>query len=212
MRMDTYSNSTINHKESFNEELVRSFVETQDEEAFNEIVHFYADKIYMLALRITRNPRDADEVLQEVFLTMEKLNTFPGESNFSNWLHRVVENTSYKYLRAKKSYEKDVSLEDHASHNESGESGALEGVQIKYGSHIPDEILLSRKEMEMIEMAVNEFPMTHRFVFLLRDVELLTYHEVAEILGFSLPADMSRIHRARFLLRDKLSGYLDEWR
>jgi RNA polymerase sigma-70 factor (ECF subfamily) len=115
MRMQTYSNWTINHKESFNEELVRTFVETQDEEAFNEIVHFYADKIYMLALRITRNLRDADEVLQEVFLTMEKLNTFPGESNFSNWLHGVVINESYKHLRAKKSNDKEVSLEDHGS-------------------------------------------------------------------------------------------------
>jgi DNA-directed RNA polymerase specialized sigma24 family protein len=85
-------------------------------------------------------------------------------------------------------------------------------VQIKYWSHIPDEILLSRKEMEMIEMEANEFPMTCWFVFLLRDAELLTSQEVEEILGFSLPADMSRIHRARFLLRDKLSGYLDEWR
>lgn len=181
--MYPYSNWIINHKESSNEELVRNYAETQDEEAFNEIVRCYADKIYMLALRITCNLRDADEVLQEVFLTMEKLNTFPGESKFSNWLHRVVENASYKHLRAKKGYKKEVSLEDHASYNE---SGAL--------------------------MAVNEFPMAYRFVFLLRDVELLTYHEVAEILGFSLPADMSKIHGARLLLRDKLSGYFNEWR
>ena len=210
MRRYPYNNWIINHTESSNNELIRNFVETQDEEAFNEIVNRYADIIYILALRFTRNPRDADEVLREVFLTMEKLNTFRGEATFSNWLHRVVANTSYKHLSSKKNrYVKEISLEDHASYND---SGSLEGIRIKDWSDIPDEILLSREELEIIERAVNEFPVAYRLVFLLRDVEFLTNHEVADILGLSPPADKSRIHRARLLLRDKLSGYFHEWK
>ncbi|HEX3035994.1 MAG TPA: sigma factor [Thermodesulfobacteriota bacterium] len=84
VRRNSYSNRIINHKDSSDEELVRSFVETQDEEAFNEIVNRYADKIFRLALRITHNTSDADDVLQEVFLTMEKLNTFRGGGQILN--------------------------------------------------------------------------------------------------------------------------------
>jgi RNA polymerase sigma factor, sigma-70 family len=207
-----YSNdiAILNHKELSDEELVRSFVETQDEEAFNEIVNRYADKIFSLALRITRNPNDADDVLQEVFLTMEKLNTFRGESKFSTWLYRVAANASYLHLKAKKKrYENEVSLEDYSFYNE---SGALEGVQIKDWSDRPDEVILSREGIEIIERAVNELSVTYRVVFHLRDVEGLTNQEVAKVLGLSLTAVKARIHRARLFLRDKLSDYFYEWR
>jgi RNA polymerase sigma-70 factor (ECF subfamily) len=168
-------------------------------------VNRYADKIFRLALRITRNPSDAEEVLQEVFLTMEKLDTFRGESKFSTWLYRVAANASYMHLRAnKKKYENEVSLEDYTSYNG---SGALEGVQLKDWSNIPDEVLLSREGMEIIARAVNELPEQYRIVFHLRDVEGLTNPEVAKVLGLSLTAAKSRIHRARLFLRDKLSDY-----
>jgi RNA polymerase sigma-70 factor (ECF subfamily) len=72
----------------------------------------------------------------------------------------------------------------------------------------PDEMLLSKEAMEMIETTVNELPEPYRIVFHLRDVEGLTNHEVAKILGLSLPNVKSRILRARLFLRDKLSGYV----
>lgn len=73
----------LNHKELSDEELVRAFVEDQDEEAFNEIVNRYTDKIYRLALQITHNHSNAEEVLQEVFTKLiKKLHTLRGESKF----------------------------------------------------------------------------------------------------------------------------------
>jgi RNA polymerase sigma-70 factor (ECF subfamily) len=207
----SYDNGILNHKESSDEELVRSFVKDQDEEAFSEIVNRYTDRVYRTALRITHNPSDAKDVLQEVFITLiEKLDSFHEYSKFPTWLYRVAANASYTHLRAKKKrYEKEVSLEDYASYNE---YGALEGVQLKDWSDIPEEVLLSREGMEIIESAVNELPVAYRVVFLLRDVEELTNHEVAEIFGLSVPAVKSRIHRARLFLRDKLSDYFHEWR
>ncbi len=203
-------NGILNHNRLSDQALVRIFVEDQDEEAFNEIVHRYADKIFRLALRITRDHSDADEVLQKVFLTMEKLDTFRGESKFSTWLYRVAANAGYMHLRAKKKkYKNEVSLEDYVSYNG---YGALEGVQIKDWSYRPDEVLLSREGMEIIERAVNELPVAYRLVFHLRDVEGLTNPEVAEILGVSLMNVKSRIHRARLFLRDRLSDYFYEWR
>ncbi|MGE0369939.1 MAG: RNA polymerase sigma factor, partial [Candidatus Dadabacteria bacterium] len=68
--------------------LVRCFVDTRDERAFNEIVDRYADKIYRTALRITRSPSAAEDVLQEVFIILvEKLHTFRSEYKFSTWLY-----------------------------------------------------------------------------------------------------------------------------
>src|ERR1700752_1430564 len=64
------SNGILNHKESSDEELVRRFVENHNEEAFGEIVNRYGDKVYRTALRITHNPSDAEDVLQDVFITL----------------------------------------------------------------------------------------------------------------------------------------------
>ncbi len=195
----------LNHKVLSDEELVVKIVGTQDEEAFNEIVNRYADKIFRLALRITHDPRDAEDIMQEVFLTMEKLDTFRGESKFSTWLYRVAANAGYMSLRAKKRiYENEVSLEDHVSYNE---YGVLEGVRIKDWSGRPDEVLFRKEVMETIEKALNELPAAHRVVFHLRDVEGLSNREVADILNLSLPNVKSRIRRARLFLRDKLSDY-----
>lgn len=200
----------LDQEKLIDEELVRAFLDREDEEAFNEIANRYGDKIYRLALRITGDHSDAEEVLQEVFLRMEKLNTFRGESKFSTWLYRVGVNASYMHLRAKKKkYENEVSLEDYTSYSE---SGVLEGVQIKEWTDRADEELLSREAMKTIETAVNELPVSHRVVFHMRDVEGLTNPEVAKILGLSVTNVKSRIHRARLFLRDRLSDYFYEWK
>jgi RNA polymerase sigma-70 factor, ECF subfamily len=191
---------------SSEEELVRVFVKDQDEEAFNEIVDRYGDKIYRTALRITHNPSDAEDVLQEVFITLiEKLDSFHEESKFSTWLYRVAANASLMHLRTKKKRKNEVSLEDYVSYNE---DGMLKGVKINDWSGRPDELLLSKEDMEIIERAVNELPVLYRVVFHLVDIEGHSNEETAELLGLSLPAIKSRIHRVRLFLRDKLSDYL----
>lgn len=198
------------HEKLTDEELVRVFLVDQDEGAFNEIVSRYTDKIYRLALKITRNPSDAEEVLQEVFLTLiEKLYTFREDSKFSTWLYRVAANTSYLNLKVKRKYVKNISLESYAPYNE---DGSLTGIQTNDWSNLPDEVLLSQEGAEIIEKAINELPEPYRIVFHLRDVEGLKNEEVGEILGLSLPAVKSRILRARLFLRDKLSGYFNELR
>lgn len=88
-----------NQKKSSDEELVKAFLEDRDEEAMNEIVNRYAKKAYRLALRITRNQSDAEDVLQKIFMTLiEKLETFRGESKFSTWFYGVAVNASYWHV------------------------------------------------------------------------------------------------------------------
>ncbi len=209
VRRHSNNNGISNHRELSDEELVRSFVETQDGEAFNEIVNRYADKVYRLALRITHNTHDAEEVLQEVFFSTEKLDTFREESKFSTWLYRVAANASYMYLRTEKKYKNNVSLEEYIPYND---YGMLEGMELKDWSNRPDEVFLNHEGMEIIERAVGELPLAYRVVLHLRDVEGLTNHEVANTLGLSVSAVKSRILRARLFLRDKLSDYFYEWR
>ncbi|KAB2832277.1 MAG: sigma-70 family RNA polymerase sigma factor, partial [Candidatus Dadabacteria bacterium] len=104
------------------EDLVSLFVARRDEEAFNEIVNRYGDKVYRLAYRITGSQSDAEEVLQEVFLILvEKLSTFRKESRFSTWLYRVASNASFMFIRnSRKSSDKELSLDEYKPYNDYG--------------------------------------------------------------------------------------------
>jgi len=200
----------IDVENSKDELLVKFFVDSQHEEAFTELVNRYSDKVYRLTYRITGNPDDAEEVLQEVFIILiEKLHTFRQESRFSTWLYRVAANASYMYLRGgKKKKESQVSFDDYKPYND---HGVLEGVQDKDWSDIPDYKLLSLEGSQLIEKAIAELPEEYKIVFHMKDVEGMTSKEIAKILNLSLPAVKSRVLRARLFLRDKLSDYYSEW-
>lgn len=188
------------------EKLIGLFTDTNDENAFEEIVNRYENKIYGLAFGITRDHHSAEEILQEVFLTLvKKVDTFRGESKFSSWLYRVTMNASYMYLRADKKYESDMSLENYAPYDDKG--SLSDKIISRDWTNRPDEALFNKEAMEKIEAAVGELSESYRVVFHLRDIEGLSSEETAEILGLSVPAVKSKLHRARLFLRDKLSDY-----
>ena len=196
--------------DSTDDELVELFVKENNQAAFEEIFNRYVDKIYGISLRITRNPVSAEEVLQEVFLTLaSKAGTFRGEAKFSSWLYRITVNTAFMHLRAEKKHSSTLSLENYVPYDE---KGTLMGrIKPKDWSSRPDLIILSKEGVELIEKAINELPESYRVVFHLRDVEGLSNEEISKILELTVPAVKSRLHRARLFLRDKLSDYFDEW-
>lgn len=196
--------------DSTDDELVELFVKEDNHGAFEEIFNRYVDKIYGISLRITRNPVSAEEVLQEVFLTLaSKAGTFRGEAKFSSWLYRITVNTAFMHLRAEKKHSSTLSLENYVPYDE---KGTLMGrIKPKDWSSRPDLIILSKEGVELIEKAINELPESYRVVFHLRDVEGLSNEEISKILELTVPAVKSRLHRARLFLRDKLSDYFDEW-
>ena len=195
--------------DSADDQLVELFVKENNQSAFEEIFNRHVDKIYGIALRITRNPSSAEEVLQEVFLTLiTKAETFRREAKFSSWLYRVTVNASFMHLRAERKYEGTLSLENYVPYDE---KGTLMGrIKAKDWSSRPDFLILSKEGLELIEKAINELPETYRVVFHLRDVEGLSNEEISNILDLTIPAVKSRLHRARLFLRDKLSDYFNE--
>lgn len=176
-----------------------------DTSSFEELIARYGEKVHNLALRITRNEEDAEEILQDVFVTVyQKINKFEGKSAFSSWLYRVTANTSFMKLR-KRRQTPAISLEEFPS-------GVKESWVGKKSSDCDMDFISSRHEMrEALEMAIAKLPEEYRVIFLLRDVDGLSNQEVGGILELSVPAVKSRLHRSRLMLRKKLQKFYDDY-
>ncbi len=177
-------------------------------EAFDEIVNLFQKKIYSLGFNLTRNQMDAQDIAQDVLLTIyRKIDTFQGKSAFSSWVYRITLNAAYMKLRSKKK-EQFVSLDDaFPAFNGSG----YHQEKIRDWSESTDSLLFSNETKDVINKAVDQLPEKEKVVFILRDVDGLSTEKVGEILELSIPAVKSRLHRARLFLRKKLSNYFDEF-
>lgn len=191
------------------EELVKLFVQTQEDAAFNEIWKRHGNNVFSLAFRITRDQHNSEEILQDVMTQLiQKIHTFKGESKFSSWLYRVTANASYSYMRSQRKFDNEISLDNYAPYDE---NGTLMGkIESKGWSNRADNVLLSKESMGIIEKAIDELPEPYRVVFILRDIEGFKNTEVAEALDISVAAVKTRLHRARLVLRDKISDYFFE--
>ncbi len=176
-----------------------------DQAAFTELVRRYEGKVYQLALRLTGNQMDANDVIQEVFLSVyQKLHTFRGQAAFSSWLYRITANASFAKLNQRKRAAA-VSIDDVMPAVE----GQSPGGTFSEWSQKPDTILFNKEARAALEKAINDLPEEFRTVVILRDVENQSNQEVAEILNLSVAAVKSRLHRARLALRRTLGEYLD---
>jgi RNA polymerase sigma-70 factor (ECF subfamily) len=173
------------------------------EQVFRE----HAPRVYNLARRMLGNDADAEDVTQEVLLqVVRKLDTFRGESNLTTWLHRVTVNAALAHRRKRANREhREVPdpLERFADNGHYLRS-------VKPWSATPDRLALKRETTELIEKAIVELPELYRDVYVLADVEGLPNQEIGDMLGLSLPAVKSRLHRGRLLMRDALAPYFEE--
>lgn len=175
-------------------------------DAFQELVTRYESKAFNLAMGLTRNIEDAEEVLQDVFVTVyRKINGFQGKSAFSSWLYRITVNAAFMKLRKRKQNQA-VSIEDLGPGNEHQWFDKLE-VSVP-GS---DVHAMNTQLKDTLWRAVHRLPEEYRTVFMLRDVDGLSNKEVGEILGLSIPAVKSRLHRSRLMLRKKLQRFYDDY-
>ena len=165
-----------------------------------EVFHAYAPRVYSLALRMLGNTADAEDVTQEVLLqVVRKLDTFLGKSSLTTWLHRVTVNAALAHRRRqarRPEQHLDVSLDCIATH--AGSDG-----------WVPDRKTLDHELRQQLERAIARLPEMYRDVFVLADVEELPNAEIGQLLGLSLAAVKSRLHRARLMVRDVLAPYTE---
>jgi len=163
-----------------------------------EIVKRYSNKVYNLAYHLTRDSAAAEEIMQDVFLTViSKIGTLTNEEYFSTWLYRVTTNAAYGFLRKEKKFSEQTPVEN-----------IDQEVQPSYDwSDLPDDVLLSEESKEVLRKSIDALPEAMRTVVIMKDMEGLKNEEIAEALGMSVPAVKSRLHRGRLILRDLLAGY-----
>ena len=189
------------------ESLVRD-LQNGNLEAYDKIAEIYQKKIYGLSFNLTRNQMDAQDVTQEVLLTLfRKINMFQGKSAFSSWVYRIAVNASYMKLRSKKK-EPNVSIDELMP---SFNSAGFQQEKIQDWSENTESLIFTKETRDVIDKAVNLLPEKEKVVFILRDVEGLSSEKAGEILDLTVPAVKSRLHRARLFLRKKLSNYFEEF-
>lgn len=172
-----------------------------DTDAFEALVTEYEKNVYNLALKMTGNTEDAADLSQETFIkAFHSLGSFRGDSKFSVWLYRIVSNVCLDFLRGR-SRRQTVSL---SMEDEDGEEAQLD---IPDERQTPELLLEKRMTREAVRRGLAQLPPEPRQILLLREIQGLSYEEIASVLGIESGTVKSRIFRARkklcaFLLAD----------
>ena len=173
-----------------------------DREAYSELVRRYERKIFRLAQNITRNPEDAEDVMQDAFLkAYEHLDSFNGDSRFYTWLVRITVNQALMKLRKRRA--------NHFSLDQPVAAGDADLVprEIEDWAPSPEHRYAQSELRDILGAALKQLAPAYRIVFWLRDVEEVSTEETARLLGLSIPGVKARLSRARFRLRNILNQF-----
>jgi len=176
--------------------------------AFEALVSKYERRLFSLAMRIVRHQQDAEEVVQQTFLSViEHLDGFREESTFHTWLTRIATNHALALLR-KRSNRNAVEFRDDQG-NESY-ADVPHPQYIAQWHESPEQLAHRREVQELLQSALDELDEKYRLVFLLRDVEGLSTSEAAEVLEITEANVKVRLLRARLMLRERLTRALGD--
>jgi RNA polymerase sigma-70 factor (ECF subfamily) len=171
-----------------------------DSKAMNELLGKLEQRVYRFGLRMCGNEDDAREVLQETLLaTFKNLATFRGDAQLSTWLYQVARSFCLKQRRRH---------EGEPATHESTETPEVKAIASETAAS--DSRAHARQVGEVIQVAMQALPAEHREALVLRDVEGLSYEEIAQAVGDSVPAIKSRLHRARLALRAAIDRFYAE--
>ncbi len=175
-----------------------------DRDAFDALIERYKDVVYAVAYRFARDPDLALDLAQDVFIRAYKgIRSFGGRSSFSTWLYRIAMNTCIDYTRKHSRSVASLSVPEEVADF----ADTLPGERGPFLD--PAESALSGELGEQIERAIDALPPYHKSVFVLYEIEGLSYKEIAEVVGCSIGTVMSRLHYARKKLRAMLAPYVD---
>ena len=184
-------------------------VRSGDQRAFKLLVERYQRKVYAVALGMLKNREDARDVSQEAFVKVYKyLEHFKGDSSFYTWLYRITVNLCIDVIRKRGggSGQEAVEFDDSLAHDTS--EARLGALGSRLGTN-PQKSALRRELAEKIQEALAAVPEKHRAILLLREVEGMSYEELARTLEIPKGTVMSRLFHARAKVQKILSEYLD---
>jgi RNA polymerase sigma-70 factor (ECF subfamily) len=172
---------------------------------FEEVFERYQSMVFGLVFRILGDREEALDVSQEVFLTIyRKMNTFRGESSLKTWIYCIAAHRAANRFRWWNRLRRrgTVSLDEHLSKNPEQEFSW----NSRSGAKSPEDNLLLQEERAEIERLLLELPLQQRIAVIMRDIEELSYEEIAESLNLSLGTVKSRIARGREMLKRHFKG------
>jgi RNA polymerase sigma-70 factor, ECF subfamily len=176
-----------------------------DQATFAEQAMPLMDGLYSAALRMTRNPADAEDLVQETYLKAYRaFHTFQEGTNLKAWLYRILTNTYINTYRAKKRRPDETDLDEVEDLYLYRRLGGLAGATA--GRSAEEELLDHLTDSEVKE-ALESLPEQFRMAVLLADVEGFAYKEIAEILDIPIGTVMSRLHRGRKAMQKQLYEY-----
>lgn len=201
-------------KPAFDEAIWLGKAQTGDFSAFEQLVGHFQDRLYRLARRITGVDQDAEDVVQQTFVSLiESIETFRGDASLWTWLVRVATNHALKILRKKRG------LPIVSKPGPDGSSGANDGDEghgLPHPEFIaewragPQELAQNAEIQKLIDTEAANLDDIYRVVFLLRDAEGLSVKETAQALGISESLVKVRLLRARLQLRERLTRVLGD--
>jgi RNA polymerase sigma-70 factor (ECF subfamily) len=179
-------------------------VQSGDREAFGLLVSKYQRKLLRLVMRLVRDPAEAEDVTQEAFIKAYRaLPNFRGDSAFYTWLYRIGVNTAKNWLVA---HGRRMPLMSEVVDDDS--EGIEEGVLLRDDA-TPDRVLMSRQIGETVNAAMDALPEDLRTAISLREIEGLSYEEIAQVMDCPIGTVRSRIFRAREAIATRLRPLLD---
>jgi RNA polymerase sigma-70 factor (ECF subfamily) len=184
--------------------LIRKLRE-RDEKAFREIVETYGDRVYNVTYRMLGNREEAEDVSQEVFITIFKsIDSFRGDSKFSTWLYRIAVNhckNRIKYLSRRHD-------RDQSEYDEEVMGDEAAGAATPNPAPRPDKQLEGVELEQIMQRCIAQLEEEHRVVIVLRDVEDLSYEEICAITNLPTGTVKSRLHRARLVLKKMMLEHM----
>ena len=176
-----------------------------DRDAFGALVLRHQNRVFNVAYQVVRNREDALDVAQEAFAkAFASLASFKGEAGFTTWIHRIVVNLAIDCLRRRRRGDS-TAYDDRLAVPEDIESGQA-------APDDPATVVESRQVQSLLARGIQALPPAHRAVLILREIEGLSYDEIARAVGCNLGTVMSRLFYARRKLRKVLEPHVNDLR
>ncbi len=169
-----------------------------NKQAYGHIINKYKNQLYATILRMTRNPHDAQDLVQEALVKVYyQLGKFEGKGSFSSWIYRVSINYCMDEFRKKRYKMKQVDIDEETLSNH---------------NH-PEVIFLKKEEHRQLEKLIQTLPEDERMILLLRYVNELGYQEISELVEIPISQVRNKLHRAKKKMRDTVKhegGYFHD--